>query len=244
MPARRKAGPVRSVALLSGGLDSVVATAAAAAEGEVALAITFDYGQRSAGREASAARAAAGDLGVAWRCVALPWLAELLPAALARGGPEPPRPGQGELDDPGRGVERAKAVWVPNRNGVFVNAAAAFAESLGAAAVVAGFNLEEAAAFPDNSRAYMRRATAALALSTLSGVRVVSPTAGLSKTGIARLGIRLGAPLRRVWSCYCDGRTMCGRCEGCARLVRALADGGVPKDRWPPGCAARVEPDR
>jgi 7-cyano-7-deazaguanine synthase len=103
-----------------------------------------------------------------------------------------------------------------------VNVAAAYAESLGAGEVVAGFNREEARTFPDNSAAFMRRATAALALSTRSGVRLVSPTARLTKTGIVRLGMRLGAPLGSVWSCYEGGTRMCGSCESCARLVRAL----------------------
>ena len=45
---------MRCISLLSGGLDSVVATAVAAREGSVELALTFDYGQRAAPAEAAA----------------------------------------------------------------------------------------------------------------------------------------------------------------------------------------------
>ena len=256
-PSRNKA-----VALLSGGLDSVVATAAAARSGEVALALTFDYGQRSRRREAAAARSVARALGVKWKRVALPWLAGLLPSSMRRAGKGLPCPREAELEDgdtlraetnkisrepssPDAGyptgdprkvspfVTAARAVWVPNRNGVFLNVAAAFAESLGARAVVAGFNREEARAFPDNSPEFIRRATGALALSTLSKVRVVSPTAKLTKTGIVRLGMKLRAPMRFVWSCYGEGPKMCGECESCVRLLRALREARVSEEFWP-----------
>jgi 7-cyano-7-deazaguanine synthase in queuosine biosynthesis len=74
----------------------------------------------------------------------------------------------------------------------------------------------------------MRRATSALALSTLSGVAVESPTAGLTKPEIVRKGVEVGAPLAHVWSCYEAGPWMCGACESCARLVRALEEAEAP----------------
>jgi 7-cyano-7-deazaguanine synthase len=224
----------KSVALLSGGLDSVVATAVAAGKsGGVALALTFDYGQRSAKREAKAARAVARELGIEWKLVRLPWLAELLPTAIRKGAGALPRPAAADLDSASRARETARAVWVPNRNGVFVNVAAAFAESLGVRDVVAGFNREEAATFPDNSPEFIKRATGALALSTANHVRVISPTARLDKAGIVRLGVRTGAPLAHVWSCYDAGARMCGSCESCARLVRALDLAKAPDDFRP-----------
>lgn len=232
---RRKKRKARAVALLSGGLDSVVATVAAAgpaSPGTVALALTFDYGQRAAAREVAASRAVARALGVKWKRIDLPWLVQLLPDALRR-GKGVPHPAGTELDSPSRARERARAVWVPNRNGVFLNIAAAYAEGLGAKTVVAGFNREEARSFPDNSAEFIERATSALALSTLSKVRVASPTAKLTKTGIVRLGVKLGAPVRHAWSCYGEGPGMCGECESCARLVRALREADAPAAFWP-----------
>jgi len=224
----------KAVALLSGGLDSVVATTVAARKpGGVALALTFDYGQRSARREARAARAIAEELDIEWKLVKLPWLAELLPAALGKASGAPPRPRPKDLDNLSRARKTARAVWVPNRNGVFVNVAAAFAESIGARDVVAGFNREEAATFPDNSPEFLERTTAALRLSTANRVRLVSPTARLDKAGIVRLGLRTSAPLAHVWSCYDAGARMCGSCESCARLVRALERAKAPPESRP-----------
>jgi 7-cyano-7-deazaguanine synthase len=214
---------VRCISLLSGGLDSVVATTVAVGEGSVELALTFDYGQRAAPAEIAAARAVCRELGVTHRAIELPWLAEITTTALVNREQELPRLGTDELDDAGSTEASAAAVWVPNRNGIFINIAAAFAESLGCEAIVCGFNAEEGQTFPDNTAAYAEAATAALGYSTLSKVRVWSPTQDLTKVEIVALARRIGAPLQHVWSCYEPGPKPCGECESCLRFARAMA---------------------
>uniref|UniRef100_A0A7C2E2Q7 7-cyano-7-deazaguanine synthase n=1 Tax=Ammonifex degensii TaxID=42838 RepID=A0A7C2E2Q7_9THEO len=213
---------MKSVVLLSGGLDSAVCLAHAVRDGTVVLALTFDYGQQAAKREIQAAAALARHYGVPHRVIYLPFLREITTAALIT-GEDLPEPEDAALDDPVQAAATARQVWVPNRNGIFLNIAAAFAEYLDATAVVAGFNREEAASFPDNSAAFVTAVTAALRYSTLNRVRVVSYTQHLNKTEIARLGMRLGVPLALVWSCYRGGAAVCGRCESCRRFSRALA---------------------
>jgi 7-cyano-7-deazaguanine synthase len=227
------------VALLSGGLDSLVAAALAREEHELLLAVTCDYGQRAAGPEQAAAQAQAEWLGCAHRCVALPWLGELGGNALTDPGRELPAPEEEELDSPAA-LDSARAVWVPNRNGLLVNVAAAYAESLGAEAVVCGFNAEEAATFPDNTPEFMQAAESLWRFSTAGGLRLISPTAAMDKAAIAREGQRLGAPLRLVWSCYRGGARQCWNCESCRRLRRALERAGA----WEDYCATTgPEPD-
>jgi 7-cyano-7-deazaguanine synthase len=205
---------MKGVAILSGGLDSTVSLAVAARRMKVALALTFDYGQRAARREREAAARIARRYRVPHRVIELPWLAGLTRTALVNRRARLPRH---EMS-----ARSAAAVWVPNRNGVFIEIAAAHAESLGATRLVTGFNREEAATFPDNSPAYVRAVNRALGYSTANGVRVVSYTADLDKAGIVRLGRRLGAPLGWIWPCYEGGRTWCGSCESCLRSLRAL----------------------
>lgn len=212
-----------AIALLSGGLDSTVA---AAAHGGVRLAITADYGQRAAAREIAASRAIARALGIEHRVLPLPFLRELgesTHSALVARDRELPSPDAAALDDPAAAEASMRAVWVPNRNGLLVHAAACFAESAGCDAVVVGFNREEAKSFPDNSAEYLERATAALALSTRNGVRVESPTVALDKREIVRLGYQSNAPFPYIWSCYRGGAEHCWTCESCSRLKRALA---------------------
>lgn len=216
---------MRCVSLLSGGLDSVVATTCAARDGSVDLALTFDYGQRAARAESEAAAAACSRLGIPHRVIALPWLAEITHTALVDPSVGLPELPSQELDNLALSQISAAAVWVPNRNGVFVNIAAAFAESMECEAVVCGFNAEEGRTFLDNTPQFAEAATRALSYSTRNRVRVFSPTQGLTKVEIVALGRRIGAPLDCVWSCYGPGPTPCGRCESCLRSQRAFAEG-------------------
>ncbi len=207
---------MKAVAILSGGLDSTVSLAAAVRRLDVVLALTFDYGQRAAGPERRASARIARHYRIPHRVIPLPWLAAITSSALVNRRARLPLH---ELSE-----RSAKAVWVPNRNGAFIEIAAAHAEALGAKRLITGFNREEAATFPDNSPAYVRAVNRALAYSTANGVSVVNFTGALDKKGIVRLGRRLGAPLEQIWPCYEGGRAWCRRCESCLRSLRALDD--------------------
>jgi 7-cyano-7-deazaguanine synthase len=217
-----------AVALLSGGLDSTVAAALAQREHRLRVAITADYGQRAAVREIAAARRIANVLGCEHRVIELPFLAAVTRTALVARDRELPALAADQLDEvAGAAAESMRAVWVPNRNGLLLAAAAAIAEGLDATVVIVGFNREEAATFPDNGADFLAATTAALRFSTANGVRVESPTVELDKREVVAEGIRIGAPLPYVWSCYRGQERHCGRCESCLRLFRALDGNGV-----------------
>jgi 7-cyano-7-deazaguanine synthase len=218
---------MRAIALLSGGLDSVVAAWAARREWELVLALTFDYGQRARECEIQAARAVARRLGCAHVVLPLPWLGALGKSALTDPSAHVPALASEQLDDPGQSTETAAAVWVPNRNGVFLNVAAAYADAMDCRVIVVGFNVEEAATFPDNSAEFMDVAGRFFALSTQAHPRVVSPTVGLDKARIVTLAREIGAPIGLVWSCYHGGEEHCWQCESCNRLRRALQRAGA-----------------
>jgi 7-cyano-7-deazaguanine synthase len=205
---------MKGVAILSGGLDSTVSLAVAVRKMRVALALTFDYGQRAAKREREASAKVAHHYRVPHQVIKTPWLTELTGTALVNRKARLPRHEMSERS--------ARAVWVPNRNGCFIEIAAAHAESMGAQRLITGFNREEAATFPDNSKAYVAAVNGALSYSTANGVKVVSYTIDLDKTGIVRLGRRLRAPLGHIWPCYEGGKQWCGSCESCLRSLRAL----------------------
>ncbi len=217
-----------AVVLLSGGLDSAVNLKRALDETGVAVVLTFDYGQRAARREAAASTLMCQELGLPHRLIELPWLAEICGTALVSEDKAIPRLRPDELDEERvTSGDTAEAVWVPNRNGVFVNIAASFAESLGAETIVAGFNAEEAATFPDNSPEFVSASNAALALSTRGETRLLSYTSDLTKTEIVRLGGAIDAPIAAIWSCYHGRSEECWNCEPCARLERALKEAGA-----------------
>lgn len=212
-----------AVALLSGGLDSAVAIAAWLDRGgSIARCLTFDYGQRAAARECLASERFCARRGLRWELVALPWLADVsrqAGSALVGDRREIP---SGTLESPGDEASAA-AVWVPARNCVLLSIAASYAEADFASFVLAGFNREEAATFPDNSPAFVRAGTAFLGLGTRTGVAVEAPVADLDKAAIVALAQRLRVERNELWSCYRGDPAPCGRCESCLRSERAWA---------------------
>ena len=210
----------KAIALLSGGLDSVVATRMAMDSMEVACALTFDYGQRAFPRESETAERICEAWGIEFRSIELPWLAGWTDTALVDRRKELPAVTADDLEADAE--DRAKAVWVPNRNGVFANVAAAFAESTGIDSIIMGLNAEEAVTFPDNSEPFLEATNGALALSTQNGVRLESPTLAMTKREIAERFIAFDIDPGLFWCCYEVGEKLCGRCESCARAMRAF----------------------
>lgn len=228
---------MKSIVLLSGGLDSLVSLAWAKKESEVVLALTFDYGQKAAQKEISAAKQIALAYNVPHEIIKLPWLAQITNTSLV--SKKADIPFFTERDIVNRieiTQESAKAVWVPNRNAVFVNIAGSFAESLPADMIVAGFNSEEAATFPDNSLQFVNTQNNLFRLSTMSKPKVLSYVQTYNKRGIVNVAVKLNVPFNLIYSCY-RGETdkMCGRCESCVRVKRAFKDTGnyeLIKDRF------------
>jgi 7-cyano-7-deazaguanine synthase len=214
---------MKAIALLSGGLDSVVATWLAAREMDLALAITCDYGQRAAEREIWAASQVATALAVPHQVIPLPWLKAVAGDALTDSGKALPRLRADQLDS-AAAADSAAAVWVPNRNGLLINIAGVYADALGCEAIIVGFNAEEGVTFPDNTPAFAEAIEGSLSFSTRAGCRIVSPTMTMNKVAIVRAGREAGAPLDLCWSCYEAGPAQCGVCESCLRSRRAFAE--------------------
>ncbi len=212
----------KSIILLSAGLDSTVNFCKALRETEVILGLTFDYGQRSAQKELLYAKAICNKYYVSHRSITLEYLRDLTHTALVNKERDLPKISEFLLDDFTETSKTARSVWVPNRNGIFINIAAAFAESLGADEIVVGFNAEEAKTFPDNSEVFLNRVNDSLEFSTLKKPRVVCYTTDFSKREIALFGRELRAPFDLMWSCYEAGEKMCGECESCLRYLRAI----------------------
>lgn len=213
---------LKSIVLLSSGLDSTVNLFEAHREGSVLLALTFNYGQRAASKEILSSRRLAERLSIPHQVVDLPYVGLWGQSSLTHKDQKLPVSEQVQIDDLKVSQSTAKAVWVPNRNGVFLNIAAGFAESLGADTVVPGFNLEEAQTFPDNSKAYMQALDHSFSYSTGNKVKVKCWTVDLDKTAIAKRALELQVPLEMMWPCYESLDRWCGQCESCQRAKRAL----------------------
>lgn len=213
-----------AIVLLSGGLDSSLSLVKAREECRIQYGLTFDYGQRSAKREIQAARAICRHYRMDHKTLELTFLDPVSGHPFFDKTKTCPQPRPEELNDRGILTQTARTVWVPNRNGVFLNIAAALAEARGIQRIYVGFNAEEAMTFPDNSADFVTAINRSFAFSTLNQVTVHAPTIGNVKKEILAQLIRSDFPIRHLWSCYNDFETMCGACESCQRLKRAILE--------------------
>lgn len=212
------------IVLLSGGLDSTVALADVLTRQPVACALTFNYGQRSVFRELQASRSIADHYGLMHRVIALPWLADLLPQALTPLDILKHQNIQPEAELSPDALMAVERVWVPNRNGLFLNIAATFAEAYKLKTVVFGANAEEGMDFPDNTPAFRDQLNHTFLLSTLIGVQVETPLGEMNKAAIIQRGMELGVPFHLIWSCYEGNDQQCGQCPSCLRVKNAKTE--------------------
>lgn len=212
----------RHVVMLSAGMDSVLNLLLSLERGEVVLALTVDYGQRAAAREIERSKEICRRLGVDHRVLEFPWLGEISGAALiVSGGPGEPSWARGSTS------EEVDALWIPNRNGLFANVGACFAEALDARFVVMGLNAEEGEIFPDNSIHFLDSVNKALEISTRKSIELVSYTVDWDKERIARELAARGFDFSLLWSCYNGGKEMCGECPSCKRLIASAKRAGI-----------------
>lgn len=218
---------MKSVVLLSAGLDSTVNLYEAQERGHVLLALTFNYGQRAAKKEIEKAQILSKSLGIPHKILELPFFKDFGQSSLVDTTKNLPLKNQVSIDDMKVSQETAKSVWVPNRNGIFLNIAAGFAEALGATHVVPGFNLEEAATFPDNTQEFLDVLTNSFEYSTSNKIKASCFTTGLKKPEIVKRGLELKVDFKNTWPCYQALDQWCGECESCKRAERAFKVNGV-----------------
>jgi 7-cyano-7-deazaguanine synthase len=218
---------MKAVCLLSSGLDSVASLAIASAKYDVQLGLTFDYGQLAADAEIMRSRQICDYYSIPHRVISLDWMKDITTTSLVNRKGHVPDMAEADLGNAEVISESAANVWVPNRNGLMANVAAAFAEAMGCGYIIAGFNAEEAATFPDNSPEFVDCINRAFSYSTLNGVRLISPVLEMDKVTIVKEAVRVKAPLALSWSCYQGEEKPCEVCESCVRRTRAFREAGI-----------------
>ncbi len=206
----------KSIILLSGGLDSLVSLGLKKEELNVSLALTFDYGQKSAEQEIEASAKICEYYKIKQKIIKLDWLKNITQTSLVS---DKDIPTGNELDNP---ENSAKSVWVPNRNGLFLNIAGSFADSYGYDFILIGANKEEGQTFPDNTQEFINAINKEFEFSTQKSPKVVAPLINSDKNDIVMLALQHGVPLELTRSCYQGGAKHCGICESCSRLKHAL----------------------
>jgi 7-cyano-7-deazaguanine synthase len=215
----------KAISVLSGGLDCTVATSVFAKDYEI-HAITFNYGQKSFKRELEAAEKICNKMNWSHEVIDLPWLSKISTSSLNT-TEDIPEVSFDDLDDLKKSSETASSVWVPARNMVFTSIATSYAEALGAEIIIVGWDAEEAATFPDNSKEFLNTFNELIDVGSPDKIKIEAPAIDLNKEEIVKLGVKFGAPMQLSYSCYKGRDKHCGVCESCMRRKRAFKNTGV-----------------
>ena len=207
---------MKSIVLLSGGLDSLVSLGIKRDELKIELALTFDYGQKSLEKEIQASEKICKFYNINHKIIKLDWLKQITTTSLVSSTDVPIG------DELKNNVESAKKVWIPNRNGLFLNIAGCYADAQNYDYILIGANREEAQTFPDNSQEFIDSINKEFEKSTLKHPKVVAPLINYDKNDIVKVALAYKVPLELTMSCYQGAEGHCGICEIHSRVIQII----------------------
>lgn len=208
----------KAIVLLSGGLDSFVALDIAYKKYNVVLALTFDYGQKAFNEEYFASKCIAEKYNIEHKIIKLDFLKEITKNSLT--------------DENQTNFNELKSVWVPNRNGLFLNIAACFCDSFDIDYIVFGANKEEGRDFSDNKKEYNEISNEYFMYSTMKHPKVVAPCCDMNKIDLVNYMIDNNLSFKLIKSCYENientGKKHCKNCMSCKLLYNAIKNSKKP----------------
>lgn len=218
---------MKTVAIVSGGMDSVTLAHQLADREHDLYLLSVDYGQRHK-KELIYASRCAKRLGAHWQVADLSGITSLISASVLT---------DSERDVPEGHYADAtmKQTVVPNRNMIMLSVAVGYAVNIGADSVYTAVHAGDHPVYPDCRPEFIAAASNAAEIGTTgllgpgyeTGVAIFAPFTNITKADIARTGALLGVPFEETWSCYKGGAIHCGRCSTCVERIEALERAGV-----------------
>jgi 7-cyano-7-deazaguanine synthase len=209
---------MKTLAIVSGGMDSTVLAYKLAKQGDLIGMVSIHYGQKHV-KELAKAKWTADYLGVEHIVCNLCGLA---PALRGSALTDP----NGVVPEGHYAAENMKATVVPNRNMILMSVAVAAAISRKADAVAYGAHAGDHAIYPDCRPEFATALAAAVALCDYGPPLLLSPFINYTKAEICRMGIDMGVNFSQTWTCYNGGEISCGRCGTCVERLEAFSLAG------------------
>jgi 7-cyano-7-deazaguanine synthase len=210
-----------AVVCVSGGMDSAVTAALAAADHRLAL-LHGNYGQRTEAKELACFHALAEHFAAERRLVV-----DFSDLRQIGGNSLTDRAVPVREGEPLDGV--VPSSYVPFRNAHLLSAAVSWGEVLGARAIFVGAVWEDSSGYPDCRPEFYRAFEEAVRLGTRpeTSLRIMTPVISMTKAEIVRQGLALGVPFATTWSCYQADEAACGACESCRLRLRGFREAGA-----------------
>lgn len=204
-----------AVVVLSGGQDSVTCLGLALKNFETVYAVGFSYGQKHITELAQAARICQMYF-VPFQVFQIPVLEQLGDSALTT---------DGDVNQVHHRNKDLPASFVPNRNAMFLTMAHAYAQKVGAVALITGVCETDYSGYPDCRADFIELIEEALNTGYLTNIEIHTPLMYLTKAETFELADQCGfldTVIHLSHTCYNGNRTDfhewgygCGGCPAC-----------------------------
>ncbi len=209
---------MKSVLILSGGIDSSTLLYYLLDKGYDVHVLTFDYGQKHSkeiGHSKIIAEKAKSRGKVEHRVVDISSIHELISAGALTSDESIPKAFYSE--------EVQRRTIVPNRNMIMLSIAVGYAVKIGANEVYYAAHKSDYSIYPDCRKEFVKALDAAVYLANLwTPVEVKAPFADMTKDEIVKLGLELKVPYELTWSCYEGKERPCLSCGTCLERTEAF----------------------
>ena len=223
-----------AVCLLSGGIDSCVASTLTKKNNEIYL-LSFDYGQTLVKELEHAKRIGNYLKPKEHKILSIRDFKEVSWSALT-GQKEIPKNWTLE-----KSLENIPDNYPPARDPFFIMLASAWLESImlkdtytvNVGKIVIGTIKEDSLVFPDCKKEFYKRYNNLFKISTKVAIqyhkpfKIETPLIDLTKREVIKIGLEIDAPLQFTWSCYKGEELACGECDPCKFRKQAFEENGI-----------------
>lgn len=209
---------MKSVIVLSGGMDSTTLLYKLLAEGKIVKAISFNYGQKHS-RELEEAKKTTDKLGVEHKIVDISFIKELVSNSALTSDEAVP---EGHYQ-----AENMKKTVVPNRNMIMASIAIGWAVNEDYDEVALGVHAGDHAIYPDCRPEFISALAAIAQVANFKPISIYAPYLNSDKGDIALDGKQLGVDYSLTHTCYNGTAIPCGKCGACQERAEAFAKAGM-----------------
>ncbi len=209
---------MKTICVISGGMDSTTLLYQLLSEGKEVKAISFDYRQRHR-KELEQAKKTCEKLGVEHKIIDLSYFKELASNSALTGDINVP---YGYYE-----AENMKLTVVPNRNMVMSANAIAWAVNLDYDEVALGVHAGDHTIYPDCRPDFIEELRRITEIANFKSIRIYAPFLYKDKGDIVKKGIELGVDYSLTWTCYEGKENPCGKCGACQERKEAFEKAGI-----------------
>lgn len=209
---------MKTVLVLSGGLDSTTLLYQLISEGKEVEAISFNYGQRHK-KELQFAEQTCDKLGIKHHIVEMQFMKELLSNSALTGDIEVP---EGHYES-----ENMKLTVVPNRNMIMASIAIGYAVNIDADEVALGVHAGDHAIYPDCRPEFIDALDNIAQIANFKAISIYAPFLNIDKADIVKIGKELNVDYSLSWTCYKGKEKPCGKCGSCQERAYAFEKNNI-----------------